>query len=161
MLMKDPRTGERDERLDQMTTRTMMRSLVALLLASGAFAQGDGPVSETPGPIEMPAATELPPPPPPDAGPGAGAPGERRGRRGPGPRLTEAEKQQLQGMTEEQRKAFFAAKRQAFLDSLTPEQRAQMEARRKEHEARLQSMTPEQREAMKARRGGRRGPRSK
>lgn len=138
-----------------------MRSLVALLLASGALAQGDGPVSETPGPVDVPPALEAPPPPPPDAGPGAVEPGGRRGRRGPGPRLTEAEKQQLQGMTEEQRKAFFASKRQAFLDSLTPDQRARMEAHRKEREARLQSMTPEQREAMKARRGGRRGPRSK
>lgn len=132
---------------------------------SGNAAVGD-PASSTGGPTDLlPLAADSTAVPggDPSAAPPRG-PGGRRG--GPRPGLTAEERAQLDAMTPDQRKAFFEAKRQAFLASLSPEERAKMEAHRKEHEARIAAMTPEERAAMKARgpgqrKGGRpRAPRS-
>lgn len=103
------------------------------------------PASTSDGALPLSLDASAPPPPPP------GGPGGRGGHGGGhGPQLTAEEKTQLQSMTEEQRRAFFEAKRQAFLASLTPEERAKIEARDAERKARWDAMTPEQKAAMQA-----------
>lgn len=136
-----------------MNRHLLIASLV-LSLAGAVHAQtvtGD-PASSSEGALPLSLDASAPPPPPP------GGPG----RHGHGPQLTDEEKAQLKTMTEEQRRAFFEAKRQAFLASLTPEERARIEARDAERKAKWDAMTPEEKAAMKARmqqRGpGRGGP---
>lgn len=71
---------------------------------------------------------------------------------------SQAEREKWNAMTPEAREAAHQARRAAFLEKLTPEQRQQHEAHEKEHQARraeFEKLSPEERKA----KFGERGPR--
>jgi hypothetical protein len=60
--------------------------------------------------------------------------------------------EEMKGMTPKQRKEFLKIKREAWLATLTPAQKAEFEAKQQARKEKLEAMTPEQREALRAKR---------
>lgn len=97
-----------------------------------------------------------------DRGPdGAHPAADMRGHRRMTPpwgELSAEDREKLHAMTSEQRHAFIQQKQQAWLATLSPEERAKAEQRMAGQRKRMESLTPKQREGMKQFRKNGKGP---